>query len=229
MSSTHRRQVGKSSALALYASMLFVILTLLAMWAYPGGAVFDLGSDHYLFFGNFFSDLGATHTPSGRGNFASMGLFVVATVALGLAMINFSAAWRAIHARRRKARLAGLCSQFSLALSGLCFIGIAATPWDHLLAAHNLFVKAAFALLLAYVLGLVRLQLKNHWPRRYIAFNLLYLVVLAGYVALLFAGPTLATPAGLATQVVAQKIIVYSSMLNIGLQALGVRGHLSAL
>ena len=47
--------------------------------------------------------------------------------------------------------------------------------------------------------------------------------------ALLFVGPTLDTPSGLATQAVAQKLIIYASLFNIGLQALGVRGHLSAL
>jgi len=146
-----------------------------------------------------------------------------------LAMINFSGAWRAIHARRRRARLAGVGSQPLLILAGLGFIGIAATPWDHLLAAHMLFVKAAFVALLGYLLALVRLQVANHWPRRYIAFNLLSVLALAVYVGLLFVGPSLATPGGLAIQVLAQKVIVYASILNVGLQALGVRGHLSAL
>jgi hypothetical protein len=34
------------------------------MLVYPGGAVYEPGSDHYLF-RNFFSDLGATSTPLG--------------------------------------------------------------------------------------------------------------------------------------------------------------------
>jgi len=184
---------------------------------------------HSLFLGNVSSALGATRTTSGRVNTISMVLFVLATVTTGLAMINFSGAWRAIHARRRRARIAGLGSQLFLVLAGACFIGIAATPWDHLLAAHMLFVKCAFVALLGHVLGLVRLQVVNHWPRRFVAFNLLYLVALAIYVGLLLIGPSLATPEGHALQVVAQKVIVYASMGNFGLQALGVRGHLSAL
>ena len=213
----------------LYASVLFVVLTMVAMWLYPGGAVFDKGSDHYLFLGNFFSDLGATQTPSGRSNTVSMILFVIALGGTGLALINFSGSWRAIYARRRKARRAARGSQAFLVLSGLCFIGIAATPWNHLLAAHNVFVQAAFLLLVGYLICLMRVQDKNHWPRRFIAFNALYLLVLLAYVAILFLGPTLDTASGLGLQASAQKIIVYASMINIGLQALGVRGHLSAL
>jgi hypothetical protein len=229
MSSALRRRIGSSSALMLYAALLFVVLTLLAMWLYPGGAVFDKTTDHYLFFGNFFSDLGATQTPSGRTNTISAVLFVIALGATGLALVNFSGSWRAVHARRRKARLSGIVSQVLLVLSGLAFLGIAATPWNLLLAAHNVFVKIAFAMLLGYLLCLLRVQWKNHWPRRFIVFNLLYVLVLAAYVIVLFFGPTLDTAAGLGFQAVAQKIIAYASMLNIGLQALGVRGHLSAL
>ncbi len=229
MSGALRRRVGGSSTRMLYASVLFVALTLLAMWLYPGGAVFDKTSDHYLFFGNFFSDLGATATPSGRANTVPMILFVIALATTGLALINFSGAWRAIHARRRKARRAALGSQLFLMLSGLCFVGIAATPWDRLFDLHVVFVKAAFALLIGYLLCLLRVQGKNHWPRRFIAFNVITLIVLVAYVALLFVGPTLDTPSGLATQAVAQKLIIYASLFNIGLQALGVRGHLSAL
>jgi len=229
MSGALRKQITSSSRLMIYAAVQFVALTLLAMWLYPGGAVFDQTSDHYLFFGNFFSDLGATHTPSGRSNFFSLALFVFALGCSGLALMNFSSSWKAIYARRRQARRAGHFSQTFLVLSGLCFIGIAATPWDHLLALHNLFVKGAFALLLGYLACLLQLQGKNYWPRRYIVCNVLYLIVLAAYVLLLFFGPTLATAHGLGLQVVAQKIIVYASMFNIGVQALGIRGHLTGL
>ena len=50
-----------------------------------------------------------------------------------------------------------------------------------------------------------------------------YLIVLAIYVLVLFAGPGLGTRSGLEFQVAAQKIIVYSSILNIGVQAAGIR------
>jgi len=51
----------------------------------------------------------------------------------------------------------------------------------------------------------------------------LYLFVLAVYVLVLFVGPGLGTPAGLRSQVAAQKIVVYASVANLGTQAAGVR------
>jgi hypothetical protein len=39
----------------------------------------------------------------------------------------------------------------------------------------------------------------------------------------LFAGPGLGTRSGLEFQVIAQKVIVYSSILNLAVQAIGIR------
>jgi hypothetical protein len=42
-------------------------------------------------------------------------------------------------------------------------------------------------------------------------------------VLVLFAGPGLGTKAGLEFQVAAQKIVVYTSILNLAVQAIGIR------
>jgi len=47
-------------------------------------------------------------------------------------------------------------------------------------------------------------------------------VVLAAYVFVLFRGPDLLTLHGLVFQVIAQKIIVYISILNLAYQTMGV-------
>jgi hypothetical protein len=54
------------AAMLIYASVQFLLLTAIAMLVYPGGAVYEPDASRYLFFRNFFSDLGATVTPSGR-------------------------------------------------------------------------------------------------------------------------------------------------------------------
>jgi hypothetical protein len=60
------RRLGESqrASLLIYAAAQFIVLTAIAMAVYPGGAVYRRGSDGYLFFQNFFSDLGATSTYS---------------------------------------------------------------------------------------------------------------------------------------------------------------------
>jgi hypothetical protein len=217
--------VAFRARLMLYATAQFVVLTVLAMFAYAGGAQYSLDCDHYLFFQNFFSDLGATKTYSGRSNTLSHVLFTVALASVGLALLAFAPSWRVIVARRRARRRAGIASQVSALISGVGFIGIAATPWDHFLDAHNNFVRLAFAVLLAYMLCLTAVQVANAWPRPYIVANAVYLVILVGYVIILFAGPGLHTLSGLRLQVGAQKVIVYSSIVAIALQAVGILRH----
>jgi hypothetical protein len=108
-------------------------------------------------------------------------------------------------------------------IAGLGCIGVAATPWNHVLDAHNLFVRIAFGFLLAYVLCFTAIQVRNGWPRAFIALNVGYLAALAAYVAILFFGPKTGTKSGLEFQVAAQNVIVYASILNLALQALAIR------
>lgn len=58
---------------------------------------------------------------------------------------------------------------------------------------------------------------------RFRALNLRYLLVLAAFLVIRFAGRALENDCGLRTQVAAQKVIVYSAILKLALQALGVR------
>ena len=215
------------ATLLVYASIQFVVLTAIAMFVYPGGAVFELEANRYLFLRNFFSDLGATITPSGRPNFASHLLFGIALGTVGLALVLASSNWKVIVAKRQAARTAGVASQVVEIIAGLGFIGIAATPWNLVLDAHNGFVRLAFGFLLVYDLCLLIIQLRNRWSPGYTAVNAIYLLVLVAYVGILFFGPGLDTQSGLEFQVAAQKVIVYASVINLGLQSVSIRYALS--
>jgi hypothetical protein len=181
-----------------------------------------------LFLRNFFSDLGATITPSGRPNLASHILLVLALGCVGLALVVASSNWKVIVRRRQAAQAVGRASQVLEIIAGLGFIGIAATPWNLVLDAHNGFVRAAFGFLLAYDLALLVIQLGNGWPSAYTAANALYLLLLLAYVGILFFGPGLDTKSGLEFQVAAQKIIVYASVINLGLQAVSIRSEVKS-
>ena len=217
-----KRGRGRATFL-LYASVQFVVLTLCAMAAYPGGSLFDAKTKHYGFFLNFFSDLGTTRAYSGRSNAVSCAMFVVALVSIGVAIIAFAGAWRAFAFAKGRAPWLGLFSQLFGTLSGIGFIGIAVTPWNLVLAIHNTFVLIAFSLLLGYVACLTTLMWLNAANRAQIRAHLAYLTVLAGYVGLLFLGPDLTTERGHLVQVTGQKIIVYTSMLNLMFQAYATR------
>jgi hypothetical protein len=88
---------------------------------------------------------------------------------------------------------------------------------------QNAFVKAAFLLLMGFLISISMLQVKNEWPRRSTICNWIYVVLPAAYLYILLHGPKLDTAGGLAIQVAAQKIVVYASIVNLGFQALGIR------
>jgi hypothetical protein len=217
-----RGQAWRATVLT-YACVQFLVLTAVAMLVYPGGAVYEPDANHYLFFRNSFSDLGATRTPSGHPNLSSNLLFLLALSSIGIALILASSNWKVIVARRQAAKAAGFASQALETIAGLGFIGIAITPWDLVLNAHNVLVRAAFSFLFAYDLCVLVIQLRNRWSPSYTIGNAIYLVLLLGYVGILFFGPRLDTKSGLEFQVAAQKIIVYASAVNLGLQARSVR------
>jgi hypothetical protein len=223
--------------LLLYACAQFFVLTIVAMFLYPGGAKYHLAAEGYLFLQNFFSDLGATRTYSGKPNMLCASLFIVALSFLGLAMIVGSPVWRAWRSRvpseTAQPGMApfpplqntswGIAAQIFAALSGLCYLGVAVTPWNYFLETHNNFVKGAFSLLLGLVVCLVFGQFSERDTTLYLLANCAYLILLAGYVYLLFAGPSLQTQNGLAVQVATQKIIIYVSILHLAGQAVGRR------
>jgi hypothetical protein len=65
---------------------------------------------------------------------------------------------------------------------------------------------------------------QNEWPPRCTISDVVYLVLLAACLYILLHGARLDTERGPAIQVAAQKIIVHASIVNLGYQALGIRG-----
>jgi hypothetical protein len=217
------RSAALRGNLIVLATVQFVVLTLLGMLVYPGGAKFDHSTRHYSFFGNFFSDLGASVTHSGLDNSVSRALFVLALGGVGAGLVAFAPGWRFVAARRGRGTAAGWFAQACGLGSAVCFVGIGLTPWNLHLALHNSLVRLAFSLLLGFVAGLTWVQRANRWAPAFLRSNVAYLALLAAYVYLLFWGPSLEVPSGFAVQVVAQKAIAYASVLNLGWQGLGLR------
>lgn len=220
LQATSTRKTAVGATLLLYVSAQFFVLTLVAMVVFPGGTFNQPEAKHYEFTRNFFSDLGATHTSSGQSNLLSEVLFIVAIGSIGLGLAASSGIWKSLG---RGGSWLGTSAQFFAIVAGLCFVGIAATPWNAFHRPHMFFVKLGFSLLLGLMTSMVLLQMRNGWHGWFVASNWIYIVLLAGYVWILFYGPSVHTDSGLEFQVVAQKIIVYSSILNLAIQAYGLR------
>ncbi len=209
------------------SACLFVALTIAAMAVYPGGATFDVVTHHYLFFGNYLSDLGATRTYSGRPNTPSRVLFTVALAGVGASLGVFSRAWRAWESKGRSALVGGVAT--ACAVLGGCFlVGAAFTPWDRDYDTHTALVRAAFVLIFAFIACLTAIQIRNDAPQGWIVANVISLIALLAYVWITVDGPSIYAPDGLRAQVGAQKAIVYLTVANLGAQAWAVRRSPSA-
>lgn len=207
--------------LASATCILFIVMTVLAMCFYPGGTAMDPSTQGYSFFRNFFSDLGMTRTPSGAANVVSLILFVAALSFVGVGLAIFFIAMRQFFLGSRAGKWLSAVAALSGVVTGTCFVGVAVTPWNIYLSAHNEFVMWAFRTFLAAVLlDGIAILLQERLPKSFAFVFLAFAVLLAGYVLLLTFGPTPNSDDGLRLQVVGQKTIVYASVVSVLIQAL---------
>jgi hypothetical membrane protein len=197
----------------MFGCVQFAVLTVVAMFIYPGGTFVSPATKGYSFFHNFFSDLGRTQTPSGAFNTISAILFFVAlTLAgLGLALLFLS-----MPRFFRQVRVAHLLSRLGSAaglISGLSFVGVACTPVNLVGWLHRLFVQVAFlAFFIAVIFYIAAILRTSTYPNRYARVFGVFVLLLAAYLVLLFFGPSLRSPTGLIIQATGQKIIVYAAL-----------------
>jgi hypothetical protein len=206
--------------------MQFVVLVAIAMLAYPGGTWLDPTAARYELSHNFLSDLGATRAFSGRASYTSAALFALALATIGSALVAFAPTWRGFAFAHGRARGFGIASTVFGCASGAAFVGVAASPVDLALHAHNAFVVAGFALLACYAVCLAIVMRQNGVGR--LAIDAVYVLIVGGYFALALLGPRLDTEHGFAMQVVAQKVVVAISMLYVAIVTTRVRGLTSA-
>jgi hypothetical membrane protein len=215
----------------MFSCAQFAVLTVVAMFSYPGGTFVDPHSKGYSFFRNFFSDLGRTQTHSGDSNTVSAILFFVALTLVGLGLATFFLAMPRFF-RQAVAGPAHLLSRLGSAagiLSGLSFVGVACTPANLIGWLHRLFVQIAFVAFFVAVLFYIAAILRtNTYPRRYALVCGVFVLVLAAYLVLIFFGPSLLSPRGLVIQATGQKIVVYAAIVAALILADGARRLMAA-
>ena len=100
-------------------------MTAIAMLLYPGGTFVDPSTRGYSFFANFFSDLGATRTPSGATNTLSMILFTSALAIVGIGLAVFFVALTQFFRDSRSGPIFPTTGAVLGVIAGLCFVGVA--------------------------------------------------------------------------------------------------------
>lgn len=210
--------------LVMVTSGLFLALTTMAMLLYPGGAVFNPNTAGYAFFQNFFSDLGLTRAHNGQDNLPSAVLFFIALSGAGAGLILFFVAFRQFFGRTWPGWLFSRLGSLAGIMAGVSFIGIAFTPANLLRPAHIQFVFYAFeSFLVATLFYIGAILYERRYPKRLALAFVVFTVLLAMYVYLIFYGPDLSTAEGVMIQVAGQKIIAYAAIISIMVQAWGAQ------
>jgi hypothetical protein len=224
MESSSVRKRQRPFVWVMLGCILFLILTTVAMLLYPGGTRNDPMTGCYQFSTNFFSDLGITVAYDGSPNTLCAALFFTALVLAGLAVILFFVAMAQFFKRPLPARVLSWIGSAVGVVSGLAYVGIAFSPGNLFLDAHILFVQVAFlGFFLAVLFYLAAILVTESYPNRYAAVLAGFAVILAVYLWLLFFGPAPDTPNGLTIQATGQKIVVYTMIVTVFIEAVGAR------
>lgn len=159
--------------LTIFGILLFLVLTFLAGFLYPGG---------YDYFGYYFSDLGAITARNGESNSISRSLYVVAFTIIAVAFIPFWISIRSLFDESNKEKnLSTLGSLFGV-LSSPCMIGVALFPMDvHLDIHFSLVLVFVTFFILASLLYSIAIILNRNYSNYFgiIAFILLVISLVA--------------------------------------------------
>jgi hypothetical membrane protein len=198
------------------------LLTLLAMLTYAGGSVDNHAYPGYSFTHSFLSNLGMLTALSGKPNWTSASLFIIALSAAGICLVIFFVIFPRFFWSTGLQKVFNLLGSLLGALAGLCFVGIALAPADVARPAHVFFVMWAFRLFpLAVLCYLPAMFTEKHYPRGYAWVFAAFCLMLVGYYLLLTNGPSFSSPQGLVIQVIGQKVIAYASIVSIFIQSVG--------
>ena len=130
--------------ISIFGSIQFIILTVVAMFFYRGGTYIDPSTSQYLFWYNYFSDLGRFIAHSGVSNKISFILFTVALALWGISQIPFFIAIPYLFKNSKKLKRFSTAGSIFGVLMGVFYVGIAFTPSDLMNNLHNLFAVLGF-------------------------------------------------------------------------------------
>jgi len=208
--------------LGIFGALQFILLTLLAMWVYPGGTLHEPNLEHYSFLYNFFSDLGRTETFDGVPNLLTHFIFKTTLTLGGICLMVFFVALPALFTSRKAKALAMLTMVFGV-VAGLSYIGIGQVPWNVSYRGHRFYVRVGFLAFLAmtffYTLAIL---VDKNYPNRYAAAMGVFAIVLAVQITIMFyATNARHSNEALYLQAVAQKVVVYAEILCLLYQSYG--------
>lgn len=207
------RKIGAFIFLIL-GCIQFIILTIIAMFFYKGGTYINPSTSHYLFWYNYFSDLGRIFAHSGVSNIISSIIFIITLALWGVSQILFYIAFPKFFTYSKKLKKLSIAGSMFGIFTGVFFIGIAFAPSDILGLIHDLFVVlglgSIFLCLILYSLAIFQ---NDNYPNFYAKILTISIIILSVYYLSFFFVQTSDNSIRLLVAATGQKIMMYTLLL----------------
>ncbi|MBA7525462.1 hypothetical protein ES705_17613 [subsurface metagenome] len=218
-----------SCALNIIGCIQFIILTSIAMFFYKGGTYIDSSTSRYIFWYNYFSDLGRTVAHSGISNTFSFILFTTTLSIWGAFQIPFYIIFPSFFRGSKGLKKFYFTGSILGILTGIFYIGIAFTPSDITNLLHNIFVFFGFgSILLSIILYAIVIFKDNNYDNLYATVFTITAIILGIYFIFLSFSPNSQTTIGLYNYVVGQKFMIYTLLIYGIVQGFGAIKQLPA-
>ena len=200
--------------LSIIGCLQFIVLTANAMFVYKGGTYVDPSPLGYIFWQNYFSDLGRTVAHSGLTNTISFVLFTIALSLWGITQIPFYITFPTLFKNYPNLKKISISGSILGIISGISYIGIAFTPSDITSSLHDLFVVIGFSFAFFSIILYSYVIFKNdNYPNFYAIILTISAFILSVYFLFLFFTPNSQTPEGLLIYAVGQKFMIYTLLI----------------
>ena len=196
-----------------YGCVFFIIISITAMFFYPGGTMVDSSTIGYIFHQNVLSDLGITISHSGESNLVSHALFSLAATVAGIGLIPFFITMPKYFKSNKWEKYISIIMSSFACFFALTYIGIAASPANLFNDLHLICVALSFLGTFPVILGYTVLMFLKKGIPRYLCYVFLFFTIISiayiisGFVALNLSGET-----QLVFAAISQKIIIYTEM-----------------
>lgn len=194
----------------------FLILSVVAMFFYPGGNHIDPSTEGYGLFSNTFSELGRVRSYAGNPKPVSRFIFSGSLSLAGAGLLLFILSLGVRIRRRGLLKEDRLLFAAALLFGGLTALGfelIALCPADTQFELHFVGVYGGFSAFLPATLAFgLFLRRGGEEDREASRVLFAFAALLVAYIVLIYLGPSVRQPGGHEIQVVGQKIIVYAGI-----------------
>jgi hypothetical protein len=190
---------------------------------YEGGTYIDPSTSHYIFWYNYFSDLGRTVAHSGTSNAISFILFTITLSLWGFFQIPFYILFPSCFKDSISLKKFYFTGSFLGVLTGISYIGIAFTPSDIADLGHDIFVLIGFgSIFLSFILYAIVIFNDINYPNIYATVFAISATILGIYFIILAFTPSVQASIRLLIYVLGQKVMIYTLLICGIVQGYGV-------